>query len=113
MPLNWLKLEKAWKESIKTSHKRKRPISKIVIVGKLNNGWSLSNIQSVIIELGGVVKPNPGGTHPYKIIFPPRHSIPLAESTPPFMLVKEVSSATGKDNKTLIASFSQGKLLAV
>jgi len=62
--------------------------------------------------LGGVVKPNPDGKHPYKIVFPGHRSIPLAESTPPFMLIREVSSATGTDNKILIASFYQGELVA-
>ena len=105
-----VKLEKAWKKSIKKAHKK--PIAKISVVGKLNNGWCLSDIQSVIIDLGGVVKPNPDGKHPYKIVFPGHRSIPLAESTPPFMLIREVSSATGTDNKILIASFYQGELVA-
>lgn len=105
-----VKLEKAWKISVKATHKK--PIAKIPIVGRLTNGWRLSNIQSVVIDLGGVIEPNPGGTHPYKIVFPGHRSIPLAESTPPFMLVREVSSATGVNPKALIASFSQGELLA-
>jgi len=105
-----VKLEKAWKKSIKALHQK--PIAKISVIGKLNNGWRLSDIQGVIIDLGGIVEPNPSGTHPYKIVFPGHRSIPLAESTPPFMLVREVSSATGIDNKILIASFSQGQLVA-
>lgn len=105
-----VKLEKAWKTSIKITHKK--PIAKIPVVGRLINGWRFSNIQSVVIDLGGVIEQNPGGTHPYKIVFSGYRSIPLAESTPPFMLVREVSSATGINPKILIASFSQGELLA-
>lgn len=105
-----VKLEKAWKKSIKIAHKKS--IARIPVVGRLTNGWSLSNIQSVIISLGGVIEPNPGGTHPYKIIFPGHRPIPLAASTPPFMLVREVSTATGINPKVLIASFSHGELVA-
>ncbi len=82
-------------------------------MGKLNNGWRLSDVQSVVVDLGGVVEPNPRGTHPYKIVFPGRRSIPLAESTSPFALVREVSSATGINNKILVASFSRGELVTV
>ncbi len=105
-----VKLEKAWKTSIKKAHKK--PVAKISVIGRLNNGWRLSNIQNVVFDLGGVVEPNPGGTHPYKIVFPRHRSIPLAESTPPFMLVREVNLAIGIDTKVLIASFSQGELVA-
>ena len=93
----------------------KKPLfsKRVGITGKLNNGWTLNNIQNVIIELGGKVEENPGGAHPYKIIFPRYfRAIPLASSTPPFLLVKEVNHATGVDNKILIASFYQGELVA-
>lgn len=93
----------------------KKPLSstRINITGKLSNGWTLSNIQNVIIELGGKVEENAGGAHPYKIIFP-QHTrvIPLATSTPPFLLVREVNQATMVDNRILIASFYQGELIA-
>ncbi|MAG73386.1 hypothetical protein CL620_03660 [archaeon] len=105
-------LVKLEKRAVKSTAKNQRkPVSRIPVVGKLYNGWRLRDIQSVIIDLGGVVEPN-DGAHPYKIRFPHHRSIPLATSTPPFMLVREVSAATSVDNKVLIASFSQGELLA-
>ncbi|MFH1396831.1 MAG: hypothetical protein ABIG93_05510 [archaeon] len=106
-----VKLEKKWKKEVKKTELMK-PVTKISIIGKLSNGWKLSEIQNVITELGGVVEDNPGGNHPYMIKFPKHRSIPLATSTPPFMLVKEVSAATGVNNKIIIASFIQGELLA-
>jgi hypothetical protein len=105
-----IKLEKAWKKAVKRAHKKQ--ITKIRVVGKLNNGWRLSDIQDVVIELGGVVLPNRGGNHPYKIVFPKHRAIPLAASTPPLMLVKEVASATRIDSKRLVVCFSQGELIA-
>lgn len=104
-----VKLENAWKRSVKKACKE--PIARMPLVGKLNNGWRLSDIQSVVIELGGVIEPNPGRQHPYKIMFKGHRPVPLAESTPPFMIVRELSSVTGVSNKSLIASFSQGGLV--
>ncbi len=102
-----VKIEDQWK-----NEKKAEPsAAKLSIEGTLSNGWRLRNIQNVVLALGGVVKPNPGGTHPYKIVFPHQRSIPLATSTPPFLLIKEVSHATGVDNKVLIASFAQGALV--
>jgi hypothetical protein len=102
-----VKIEEQWKKE----KKAETTVSKLSLEGTLSNGWRLRNIQNVVLALGGIVKPNPGGTHPYKIVFPKQRSIPLATSTPPFLLVKEVSSATGRDNKALIASFAQGALV--
>jgi hypothetical protein len=103
-----VKMEKAWKKNIKKTPKK--PIAKIRIVGKLSNGWRLSNIQSVILDLGGYIEP--GGNHRYKIRFSGRRSLPLAESTPPFALVKEVSARTGIEKSVIIASFYRGELVA-
>lgn len=54
---------------------------------------------------------NRGGEHPYKIIFPNQRSIPLGPSTPPDLLVKEVSTATGIPTKTIKASFNSAELV--
>ncbi len=105
-----IELEIELKKRIKKLQKKGN--SKIKIIGKLNNGWRLSNIQKVIIKLGGHIEQNPGVSHPYKIIFPKHRPIPLAESTPPFKLVKEISAITGVENKILIVSFCSGELLS-
>ena len=104
-----VKLEKSWKNNNKKLEQIR--ITKIQVIGKLNNGWRLSDIQNVINNLGGEVQTNKG-SHPYKIIFPKHRPIPLAESTPPFKLVKEISAITGVENKILIVSFYSGELLS-
>ncbi len=104
-----VKLEKVWKKNEKRLQQKNTV--KVQIIGKLNNGWRLSDIQNVVNELGGEVQTNKG-SHPYKIIFPKCRPIPLAESTPPFRLVREISSITGVENKILIVSFYSGELLS-
>lgn len=104
-----VKLEQAWKKTLKKE--KMRPVSKIQVVGKLSNGWRLSDIQGVVIDLGGKIVNN-RGDHPYKIIFPRKRPIPLASSTPPFMLVREVSHETNVDKRIIVASFSKGELVA-
>ena len=102
-------LEKKWEKFSKGE--KLEPVSKIQIVGKLNDAdWTLSHIQNVIVELGGKVI-TADGSHPYKIIFD-KHRMPLGKSTPPDLLVSEVSEATGKDGDILRRSFSKGKLLS-
>ena len=76
------------------------PISKIDMLHKaLSNGWKLSNIQNVVIELGGFIKENPGGQHPYKIVFVGNRPIPLATSTPPELLLNEIYNITRRIKK--------------
>ncbi len=85
----------------------------ITLTGKLGNGWSLNrNIQPVINALGGRVEPTHGGQHPYKIILP-GYKIPLAASTPPQALVKEVSNATRMKPNVIVNSFNKGRLIAL
>lgn len=105
-------LEKNWKAAIKIAHSK--PIARIPIMGKLSNGWQLSKIRDVIIDLGGEVikNPNPGGRHPYLIKFSGERKIPLGESTPPYELIKEVSYTTGIKNNVLAESFNRGHLVA-
>lgn len=101
-------LEKRTKELEDFSQKMMRPVTKITIVGRLNNGWRLNDIQKVVIALGGRVIPTRGGTHPYRIIFPKTRSIPLAESTPPEELVSEISKITKIKKETLRTYFRRG-----
>ncbi len=84
----------------------------IEITGRLSNGWRLADIQRVVVSLGGRVEETRGGAHPYRIVFEKQRPIPLAESTPWYMLVREVSKATGFEKKNLIMSFHRGALLA-
>jgi len=104
-------IEKELKKHTKKAYKK--PFARIIIVGKLNNGWPLKDIRDVIIDLGGVVVENPGSRkHPYKINFPGYRKIPLGKSTPPNLLITQISKITGIGNQILRNSFSQGKLLA-
>jgi len=90
------------------------PVSKIPIVGKLKErGWPFSEIQTVVVELGGVMIDTKKGDHPIKIRFKGKRQIPLAKSTPADALISEVADASGKDRDTIENSFNQGKLVTV
>jgi len=84
----------------------------IPLQGRLRDGWRLNDIQAVIIDIGGKVVQTKGGEHPYKIIFPNSRTIPLGPSTPPNLLIKEVSFATGVKAKVIEASFNQAELIS-
>ncbi|HLC64506.1 MAG TPA: hypothetical protein VJI46_00110 [Candidatus Nanoarchaeia archaeon] len=86
-----------------------KPITKIPIAGALRNGWKLSDIQNVIVELGGRVEKT-GGRHPYAIKIG-KAQMPLAESTPWDNLVVLVARETKIPSGLLRKSFSSGRLI--
>ncbi len=105
------KLEKEFKKKLKAESKEKiKPVSKLNMRGELRNGWPLRNVRDVVVELGGSIERNKG-RHPFKIVFEKKRAIPLAESTPPRALVRQLSERTGVPPPKIFKSISQGELV--
>lgn len=78
--------------------------------GRMSNGFTGTNIQKVIRQLGGYIIAS-RGRHPYKIVFPGKGQMGFSFTMSPSAFLKEVSHLVGVGQKALETAFRLGALV--